>query len=85
MKERIEAEIENKASFILNNLADQIADPEAIRTVREELAAKAEEEALQIWTEAKTKAEEEAKTQYRDGKVTFSCPPLSSMTFAEQA
>lgn len=67
--ESIEGEIESKATFILNKLADQIADPEAIKTVREELSVKAEEEALQAWTESKARVEEETKANYRAGKV----------------
>lgn len=61
----------NKAAFILNELPEPIASPEAINEVREELQAKAQEEATTAWTEAKTKIEEDVKANYREGKVKF--------------
>ncbi|GMH46067.1 hypothetical protein BSKO_14031 [Bryopsis sp. KO-2023] len=68
LQERIETEIAERASFILNNLSDPVATPEAINEIREELKSKAEETANAALGEAKAKAEEEAKAKYREGK-----------------
>lgn len=69
LKENIDKEIANKAELILSDLPEPIATPEAINEVREELQAKAQEEATTAWTETKAKIEEDAKAKYREGKV----------------